>query len=123
MMQSQPVQMQPVATQPAQMQQVLQQQPLRTFNPDDDKLLNEIVHHQMVNSYAVNLIAGQDCCCFYLCAYCDCKDALNYLDRGDGSNFMLKAENFNKKVDTSKTICAWCQVGRTAIHCACCLLG
>merc|ERR1712168_354319 len=130
MQQSQPIQSQPMQMQPMQAipyEQAIQQQPIQqqqqTFNPNGDILLNEISRHQMVNAFAVNLVASQDCCCYWAVAYCNCKDAIDALDRGDGVNYMLKTQSFNDNAETSKKLCAWCNIGYHVLSLVCCFIG
>ena len=92
------------------------------YHPDDSILLSEIMKHQIVNSFAVNLMAGPDLCCFFLCANCPCNDALKALDVNDGMGFQLNAEKFMQKTRSSKMFFAFQQVGCLAaqLACACC---
>ena len=130
--QSQPIQNQPFQNQQNnfQMQQAnFEKQSCKScgktmngFHPDDSILLSEIIKHQIVNGFAVNLVAGPDIFFQFLCASCPCNGALKALDMNDGMGFQLDAEKFMKKTRDSKMCYAYEGLGCFAaqVLCICC---
>merc|ERR1712048_695711 len=71
----------------------------------EDIVLTELIQHQTVNAFAVNLITPDIACCF-LCAYGPCKKSLQALDDKNGLEFQREALDFQNKTRTSKCITA-----------------